>query len=341
MVGLPGIREKLPAELSGGMRKRVGARARDRAVAEGPALRRADHRPRPDQRTPDQRADRRAATSACGDLGLRHARPGERLHDQRSAGDDREPPHHRGRHARRAPREPRPDVHQFPRLRCRGRQERAMKRRLQARAAGRRVPRAVSRPLRARDLRGRREERGVRGQDQALRLLRRRERAGEGAAVRLSGLDVGSVSSIEFPEQLDRMTARVEAVDQVALHGARPTRLGGADRLEGSARRQDHQHHPRHPEGAAAPRRGGAGVPEGRGIRGPGGEARPGRDLHHGGHGHAGERSGPSRTSGGSCRRPRTSCARSSRAAVSPTASSTTRSTAPSSRRCSGTRAAS
>ena len=79
MVGLPGTEALMPAELTGGMRKRVGAGARGGRGARDPALRRADHRPRPDQRAAHQRADPATARRAAGDLDRGHARPAERL----------------------------------------------------------------------------------------------------------------------------------------------------------------------------------------------------------------------------------------------------------------------
>ncbi len=58
-VGLgPEVGELVPAELSGGMQKRVAPGARHRGRAGDHLLRRADHRPRSDHGPGDQRADR-------------------------------------------------------------------------------------------------------------------------------------------------------------------------------------------------------------------------------------------------------------------------------------------
>ncbi len=55
-VGLRGDKEKMPAALSGGMRKRAGLARSTRARTENPPGRRAEQRPRPDHGIGDRRA---------------------------------------------------------------------------------------------------------------------------------------------------------------------------------------------------------------------------------------------------------------------------------------------
>jgi phospholipid/cholesterol/gamma-HCH transport system ATP-binding protein len=65
MVGLPeDAGAKYPAELSGGMKKRAGIRARSRSIPTS-VPRRADRRPRPDRRRRLRRADRPPRDSLC------------------------------------------------------------------------------------------------------------------------------------------------------------------------------------------------------------------------------------------------------------------------------------
>ena len=79
LVGLRGIEDKKPSDLSGGMRKRVGLA---RAIAMDPdlrPLRRAHDRARPDHGGADQRPDRRAAGEAQDHLHRGDPRHAERL----------------------------------------------------------------------------------------------------------------------------------------------------------------------------------------------------------------------------------------------------------------------
>ena len=79
MVNLAGEEAKMPENLSGGMRKRVGLA---RSIVSRPGLhplRRADDRPRPDRHRLDQPPDSSLAKAASSHFRGRHARHEDRL----------------------------------------------------------------------------------------------------------------------------------------------------------------------------------------------------------------------------------------------------------------------
>ena len=82
------VGELRPAELSGGMQKRVALGARDRRRARDHLLRRADHRPRPDHGRRDQRPHHQMRARSGRHRDLDHPRHGQRAQDRRPHRDD-------------------------------------------------------------------------------------------------------------------------------------------------------------------------------------------------------------------------------------------------------------
>ena len=85
MVDLAGEQKKMPENLSGGMRKRVGLARTIVATPGMHPLRRADDWPRPDRHGLDQPPDSSLAKASAGDFRRRHARHENRLSHRRSA----------------------------------------------------------------------------------------------------------------------------------------------------------------------------------------------------------------------------------------------------------------
>ena len=97
-VGLePSVGDLQPAELSGGMQKRVGLARGDRGAAGDPVFRRADHGIGPDHGRGDRRPDRRLRQAPGQHRNRDHARHGERDPDRRPRGDALRGPHRMGR----------------------------------------------------------------------------------------------------------------------------------------------------------------------------------------------------------------------------------------------------